>query len=312
MKNKVLLYLIPFAVVLFAAVMFLEKNEDTEIEAVKEASVFVEYDEQNQKNTDKLSNRRERMSKEYDEKARERRHTKPDDFFSSAKESRETIVTEEVAIEEPVAQEPVKEKKTYESYTQTRPKTSTTTAKAVVKEEAYQPAQQTPQQQTRRRVGFSSNSTGASTGVAKSAGNVDSKILVVVHRAVTVKNGQVVKLRVVQDVTIGSLKLAAGTFIDGLARFGNNRLYIDVEGLNVNGNIVKQDFSAYSMSGLEGLEVNGSISSEANQDVAAGSVDYVERRINLPVVGGVVSRRSNEALKEQSVPIDAGTKFYLM
>lgn len=299
MKNKVLLFLIPFSLILMAAVFFLEEG-DKAVEDEKQAGMFVSYDaDQKKPNEDKLGSRRERMAAEYQDEAKKRRHTKPDDFFSSAKmtqseNSKDSVVEEEVQKE---TSKPVY-----------RPQSYSAPKSAPRQEEQQQPTGST----SRKRVGFSGGATGSTTGGTASKDNHDTKILVVVHRAVTVKTGQIVKLRVVEDVVVAGLKLPAGTFIDGIARFGTNRLHIDVEGLNVNGQLIRKKFAAFSLTGLEGLEVSGSIGSEGAQDAAGGSVDYVERRVNLPVIGGVVSRKSNEALKEQSIPVDAGTKLYLM
>lgn len=298
-KNKVLLFLVPFAVILMGVMMYLDEMDGKKTEEKREAGIYVDFGGGDRKNEDKLSSRRDRMQSQYQDEAKKRRHTKPDEFFSAAKEAPAQEVADSV-VEEVANETPVQKSATYYPQRTYVPK----------KQEEEPAAAQYPT--SRRRVGFAGSTGGTQGGASSSKENHDTKILVVVHRAVTVKNGQVVKLRVVDDVVVSGLKLNAGTFIDGIVRFGSSRLHIDVEGLNVNGNLIKKKFTAYSLTGLEGLEVNGSISAEAGQDAVAGSTDYVERRVNLPVIGGVVSRKSTEALKEQSIPIDAGTKLFLM
>ena len=257
--------------------------------------------------------KKKNASTDYDKK----KAARMDNFFSSvtkegseSKEERiKRLLADANATEEKV------EEKVREEKIQEEPVVKTRVVYVPVKEE-IEPDPVEVKSNQRRKVGFStvsgsgSMTTAASTGKASS--NTFDGIEVVVQRDVVVITGDVVKMRVTDDVDYNGIRIKKNSYIDGIAKVTNGNLYIDVDGFTVNGQFVSKKLSAYGTNGRKGFDVNNDDSKGAGQDVVKNATGAVTQQMQMPLgIGRIADNLAKDKVDEPSAKLMSGTKMIL-
>ena len=90
-----------------------------------------------------------------------------------------------------------------------------------------------------------------------------------VNSTQTLVNGQNVKLRLLEPVQAGGMKLPVNSLITGIAQIQGERLQIFINSLENNGNIIPVQLTAYDVDGQQGLFIPGSVETTALKEITA-------------------------------------------
>jgi conjugative transposon TraM protein len=124
---------------------------------------------------------------------------------------------------------------------------------------------------TDNQNGFYGNSEGEDSTVVSSA------IQAVVHKNQTIVSGAIVKLRLLQDIFVGSTRIPANSFIYGPCSINGERVDIQLTNAIYNGQIYPVSLKVFDgTDGLEGLYVPGAITRDVvkeNMSQGIGSMN---------------------------------------
>jgi len=82
-------------------------------------------------------------------------------------------------------------------------------------------------------------------------------------------NGQNVRLRLLEPIETGGIELPQHSIITGIAQIQGERLFISVNSLQYDGNIIPVKLTAYDTDGQQGLFIPGSIEVSAVKEITA-------------------------------------------
>ena len=98
----------------------------------------------------------------------------------------------------------------------------------------------------------------------------------VVHQTQTLVNGSVVKLRLMSDLFIDSVKISAGNFLHGFATLNNERLQIAIHSIRAGQSVYPVDLEVYDLDGLPGIYIPGAITRDVAKQSADNSLQLLE------------------------------------
>ncbi|MCA6440444.1 MAG: conjugative transposon protein TraM [Chitinophagaceae bacterium] len=133
------------------------------------------------------------------------------------------------------------------------------------------------------------------------------------------QNGTLVKLELGSAILVNGVRIPAGTFLYGMARFDNERLQIHIPSIRLDNQLLPVSLSVYDMDGLEGIYVPGSLNREVvkeSADKAIQSMGVSRFGVLLPTevaasgIGAVKSLLSKR-VKQVRVTLTAGYKLLL-
>jgi conjugative transposon TraM protein len=109
---------------------------------------------------------------------------------------------------------------------------------------------------------------------ADSTPSIQGAIEAVIHATQTVQTGSIVKLRLLQDIFIGSTRIPANNFIYGKCSIDGERVEIQLTNAICNGTIYPIKMRVFDGSdGLEGLYVPGAITRDAIKEGVGQGID---------------------------------------
>lgn len=310
-KHKVLLIVIPFVVIIFGYVAYVEMSNDGPSEPLKADQVEKIYVKPN-KTKEAYENKiamKKSMTKVEEDLAREKKAVSdPSKFFDRATGKTEALEEEEgdVMIED----EPEDHELDVKSETRSHPRVVYVPIKEEKELEDEIVAEAKPTR--RRKTGFSTSTSSSSSTSANNKGK--NEIVAVVHRDIKAQTNDVVKLRILEDAFVDGQKIPANSIIDGIARVDANsgRVYLNVNGFSVDGNHVSQKFEAYSISGGKGLEVNIDLTKGAARSLVGDVVSNTGQRIAIPgVKSRTVTGAAEKKVEDPAADIPSGTKVFL-
>lgn len=133
----------------------------------------------------------------------------------------------------------------------------------------------------------------------------------VIHGEHNVTNGQKVKLRTTQQAVFGNQIVPENTYLYGIANFSQERVNIVVSSININNNIIRQQFNVYDIDGGEGIYIPGGIDQKIGQDALSNGAGR-GINVNIPIIGGSVNTGGlSQKLKDASVNIPSGYKVFI-
>jgi conjugative transposon TraM protein len=94
-------------------------------------------------------------------------------------------------------------------------------------------------------------------------------------------NGQNVKLRLLEPIETGGIKFPKHSIITGIAQIQGERLFISINSLEHNGNIIPVQLTAYDTDGQAGLFIPGSMNVNAIKEITASMGRDAGTSINL-------------------------------
>jgi conjugative transposon TraM protein len=111
---------------------------------------------------------------------------------------------------------------------------------------------------------------------ADNAGLSHNAIKAVVHETQTLVDGSVVKIRLLEDITINQTIVARGTFIYGKASLQGERLNIQINSIRNESSIFPVRLAVYDLDGIEGIHIPGAITGEVANQTADKSISSIE------------------------------------
>jgi conjugative transposon TraM protein len=109
--------------------------------------------------------------------------------------------------------------------------------------------------------------------------------------------GATVKLRLLNDIEIGTLHIPQDEFIYGVASLNNDRLKIAINSIAYKNNIVPVSLSVYDTDGQEGIYVPGSINRDAGKQSADEALSSLGITTFDPSIGAQAASTGIQAAK---------------
>lgn len=144
-------------------------------------------------------------------------------------------------------------------------------------------------------------------------------LMAIIPNEQQLQNGTLVKLELGSAILVNGVRIPAGTFLYGMARFDNERLQIHIPSIRLDNQLLPVSLSVYDMDGLEGIYVPGSLNREVvkeSADKAIQSMGVSRFGVLLPTevaasgIGAVKSLLSKR-VKQVRVTLTAGYKLLL-
>ncbi|GAA4339625.1 hypothetical protein GCM10023184_36860 [Flaviaesturariibacter amylovorans] len=104
----------------------------------------------------------------------------------------------------------------------------------------------------------------------------EGTIEAVVHGTQTLINGSVAKLRLLQDLTVGSRTVPKGAFVYGVINLNGERAEMNIPSIHYGGSLLPVQLEVYDIDGLPGLYIPGAITRETVKSSADASVQTVD------------------------------------
>lgn len=132
------------------------------------------------------------------------------------------------------------------------------------------------------------------------------------HKDVT--NGSVIKLRLLENVLAGTVKIPRNTFVYGKLSFSSGRAMVRIENINFRDRIVPFSGSIYDRDGFEGLYVPDNIVSDTKKDAAGQAISSADIKLSSPVsmlnsaanaVTGAVKSAASSSVREVKITISS-------
>jgi conjugative transposon TraM protein len=142
-----------------------------------------------------------------------------------------------------------------------------------------------PVVRTQRMTSVSLLDTGKENSVESGFFGVDKEneskeensIRAVVHQNQTLTNGSIIKLRLLDGISVGSNAIPAGTFLYGIAALNGERLQIEINSVRTNNSVYAVKLRVYDIDGLPGIDIPGAI----GRDVVKQSTDNTLQSMEL-------------------------------
>jgi conjugative transposon TraM protein len=170
-----------------------------------------------------------------------------------------------------------------------------------------------------RNMGFL---TATATGVKSHLKNTVSAC---VYTDQTIMNGQTLRLRLVENTKAGSMSIARGTIVSGLAKLQGERLEITVNSIENEGVILPVELTAYDMDGLRGIfipnlqEINAAKEIIANMGTSSGTSITFSNDAGSKLAADMgrnliqgASQFVAKRLREVKVHLKSGYRIYLV
>ena len=108
------------------------------------------------------------------------------------------------------------------------------------------------------------------TPVGKEPPAARNTVRACIHADQSVLDGQSVRLRLLEEIRVGSLRLPRNTLVTGTARIGGERLAIDIASLHYEGTVLTVELTVCDNDGQPGLFIPRSLGRDAAKEAAAG------------------------------------------
>lgn len=168
----------------------------------------------------------------------------------------------------------------------------------------------------------SNRSFNTSVGSAKTVAK--NTIAAVVAGNQSVIDGEGVKLRTTEPMWVGSRLIPRNTVIVGSARVQGERLEIEISSIECDGSIYEVELQVYDSDGQEGINIPGSMESDALHEIGANMGSTMGSSINISTNTGAqiasdvgrglingVSQYLNKKLRTVKVHLKAGYRVML-
>ncbi len=119
----------------------------------------------------------------------------------------------------------------------------------------------------------------------------------VVDEDQTLVSGSVVKLRLLQDIYLHSMRIAKDQLVYGISSLSNERLKININTLRSGDNILAVSLEVYDMDGLAGIYVPGSISRDVSKQSADEAISTIGLTTLDPSLGAQAASAGLQAAK---------------
>jgi hypothetical protein len=130
-----------------------------------------------------------------------------------------------------------------------------------------------------------------------------------VHEKSKITHGSDLKLRIIESFKIGRVTVPENTFVTGKVSLSDDYIFININSLSINGDLVDVLLTAYDLNGVKGIFIENV--KETRNDLVADAVNEVKRNVNLPILRNLPYNLAKKKIREKEVWIKAGYKIYL-
>jgi conjugative transposon TraM protein len=99
----------------------------------------------------------------------------------------------------------------------------------------------------------------------------------VIHETQNLVDGSIVKMRLLDDVTVNGITIPRGNFVFGKASLEGERLHVDISSIRKDNSLLPVKLTVYDFDGMEGVHIPGAIT----RDVAKQSADNSLQNIGM-------------------------------
>lgn len=157
--------------------------------------------------------------------------------------------------------------------------------------------------------------------ISSAENNINRDIRAVVHGEYkNISSGSQVKLRLLDNIRIGNVKIPKNTFIYALLSFGNGRAQLKTEQINYNGKMLPFEGIIYDRDGFMGLYIPDNTVSSTKKEAGAEVVSGVDLNISSPSsfvssainsVTGAVQSAVSGSIRDEKITISANYQLII-
>ena len=122
---------------------------------------------------------------------------------------------------------------------------------------------------------------GFNTAVGRKTVTEGNTIAACVHGTQTVSDGQALRLRLTEPMSVAGRFISKGTVLVGGTRIQGERLEIMVNAVEYKGTILPVELEVYDLDGQQGILVPGSLEYDAAREIAANMGTSMNSSINI-------------------------------
>lgn len=128
--------------------------------------------------------------------------------------------------------------------------------------------------------------TGFHTAVGRKTLTQGNTIEACVHGTQTVSDGQALRLRLTEPMSVADRLIPKGTVLVGVTRIQGERLGIMLNAIEYKGTILPVELEVYDLDGQQGISVPGSLEHDAAREIAANMGSSMNSSINISANAG--------------------------
>lgn len=157
-------------------------------------------------------------------------------------------------------------------------------------------------------------------GVDANGGDAEQNAIeAVIHETQTFVDGSIVKMRLLEDITINGATIPRGNFVFGKASLEGERLHIDINSIRKDNALFPVKLTVYDLDGMEGIHIPGAITRDVAKQSAENSLQNIEMNSIDPsfkvqaTTAGINAAKSllTKRAKLVKVTVKAGYKILL-
>lgn len=157
--------------------------------------------------------------------------------------------------------------------------------------------------------------------ISSAENNINRDIRAVVHGEYkNISTGSQVKLRLLDNIKIGNVRIPKNTFVYALLSFGNGRAQLKTEQINYNGKMIPFEGIIYDRDGFMGLYIPDNTVSSTKKEAGAEVVSGVDLNISSPSsfvssainsVTGAVQSAVSGSIRDEKITISANYQLII-
>jgi len=122
-------------------------------------------------------------------------------------------------------------------------------------------------------------------------------ISAVVHETQTIVEGSMVKLRLINDISIDGVLIPAGNFVFGVATLNGERLHIKINSIHYHHSLLPVALTVFDLDGINGIYIPGAITREVTKQSADRALQGIGLTTLDPSLGAQAAGVGIEAAK---------------
>ncbi|HTM92201.1 MAG TPA: conjugative transposon protein TraM [Flavisolibacter sp.] len=114
-------------------------------------------------------------------------------------------------------------------------------------------------------------------GVEANGNDVEQNAIeAVIHETQSLVDGSIVKIRLLEDITINAVTVLRGNFVFGKASLEGERLGIEIKSIRKDNSLFPVKLTVYDLDGMEGIHIPGAITRDVAKQSADNSLQNIE------------------------------------
>jgi conjugative transposon TraM protein len=98
----------------------------------------------------------------------------------------------------------------------------------------------------------------------------------VIHETQILVDGSIVKMRLLEDITVNGVTIPRGNFVFGIASLDGERLHIDINSIRKDNALFPVKLTVFDLDGMEGIHIPGAITRDVAKQSAENSLQNIQ------------------------------------